>query len=183
MPAIMQVRLGGLGGQGIVLAGSLLGEAGVLDGKFAAGSNSYGAQARGSSCRADIVFSEDPIDYPHLTVVDIFAAYSQQAYDLYGTDVVAPSGVIVYDSGLVIALRKDWEVAQMGVAATDQAVQVLHDKQVANIVLIGALVEITGVVSPNSFRRAMRIHFAQPFRQINLAAFRLGVDLGRKCRG
>ena len=183
MPAIKQLRLGGFGGQGIVLAGLLLGEAGALDGKFAAGSSSYGAQARGSACKADIILSGDPIDYPHLTGLDILAAFSQEAYDLYGADVTAPSGIILYDSGLVIALRTDWKVQQAGVAATDHALKVLHNKQVANIVLLGALVEMTGVVSPNAFRKAIGIHVGPRLRKINLAAFRLGMNLGRKGRG
>jgi 2-oxoglutarate ferredoxin oxidoreductase subunit gamma len=76
MTEIKQVRLSGLGGQGIVLSGMLLGQAGVMEGKYIAGSNSYGAQARGSGCKSEIVFSDSPINYPHLTISDVLVAMS-----------------------------------------------------------------------------------------------------------
>jgi 2-oxoglutarate ferredoxin oxidoreductase subunit gamma len=74
MPNIMQVRLAGLGGQGVILAGLLLGQAGVFDGRSVSGSNFYGAQARGSGCKSEIVFSDGPIDFPHLVTADILVA-------------------------------------------------------------------------------------------------------------
>ncbi len=64
MSEITQIRLSGFGGQGVVLAGVLLGEAGVIDGKFVSGSNSYGAQARGSGCKSEIVFSRSRLIFP-----------------------------------------------------------------------------------------------------------------------
>ena len=87
------------GGQGVVLAGVLLGEAGVIDGKFVAGSNSDGAQARGSGCKSEIVFSNEPIDFPHLVTADIFVALSQGAYSMGCGDVRETSGLILYDRG------------------------------------------------------------------------------------
>ena len=100
MPEITQVRLSGFGGQGIVLAGILLGEAGVIDGKYISGSNSYGAQARGSECKSEVVFSDRPIDFPHLTTADILVAMSQGAYDMFCEDVKERSGLILYDQVL-----------------------------------------------------------------------------------
>ena len=87
MTDIKQIRMSGFGGQGILLAGALLGEAGVIEGKWVSGSNSYGAQARGSGCKSEIIFSNAPIDYPHLTTADFLVAMSQGTYDLYVRDV------------------------------------------------------------------------------------------------
>src|SRR5512137_2871188 len=101
MAEITQVRWSGFGGQGVVLAGVLLGEAGVIDGKYIAGSNSYGAQARGSGCKSEIVFSNEPIDFPHLITADILVAMSQGAYDLYCREVKESTGIILYDQGQV----------------------------------------------------------------------------------
>ncbi len=102
MPEIRQVRLSGFGGQGIVLAGILLGEAGVIDGKYMAGSNSYGAQARGSSCQSEVVFSDGPIDFPHLTTADILFTMSQGAYTMFCEDVKETSGLILFDQYQVV---------------------------------------------------------------------------------
>lgn len=182
MGEITEVRLSGYGGQGVVLSGMLLGAAGVLDGKFVAGSNSYGAQARGSGCKAEVVLSSSPIDFPHLTKADILVAMSQGAYDLYCRDMKEGEGLILYDSGLVKP-KEDLTVKQIGLPATETAVKKLGSKQVANIVFLGALTEITKVVSSRALRRAIQEHVSERFRSLNLKALAEGMALGRKSHG
>ena len=179
---MMQVRLTGFGGQGIVLAGMLLGEAGTLEGKSVAGANSYGAQARGSACRSEIIFSEGRIDYPHLTTADILVAMSQGSYDMHRRDVREPSGLILYDQGQVKPKRRG-KVTQMAIPATEYAIQQLKNKQVANIILLGALVEITKIVSARAMKKAIQRQVHERFQAINLEAFHLGLQLGRKTHG
>ncbi len=182
MTEIRQIRLSGFGGQGILLAGALLGEAGVIEGKSVSGSNSYGAQARGSGCRAEIVFSDAPIDYPHLTAADYLVAMSQGTYDLYAPEVRQGSGLILYDDGLVKP-KKELNLKQVAVPATDQAVKNLNNKQVANIVLLGAFVEMTKMVTPEAIQKAMKVHVNERFRELNLKAFEMGMALGRQANG
>ncbi len=179
MAEVKQVRFSGTGGQGVLLAGALLGEAGVIEGKWISGSNSYGAQARGSGCRSEIVFSSDPIDYPHLTVADFLVSMSQSTYDLYASDVKERDGLILYDEGLVKP-SKDRGVKQIGIPATEQALKKLNNKQVANIVLLGAFVEITKIVTPKAVRKALKIHVNERFRELNLKALEMGRALGRQ---
>ena len=83
MTSAKQVRLSGFGGQGVVLAGTILGHAAIRDGKWVAGSSSYGAQARGGSARSDVVIADGPVVYPHVIEADILIALSQTAYDKY----------------------------------------------------------------------------------------------------
>ncbi len=182
MTEIRQVRLSGLGGQGVVLSGVLLGQAGVMDGKYIAGSDSYGAQARGSRCESEIIFSDGPIDYPHLMIPDILVAMSQGAYDFYSQDVREGSGLILYDGGLVKP-RQELKVRQLGIPATEHAVKRLENKQVANIVILGALIETTQIVSARALQKAMVLHISERFRKLNLRALRLGMELGKKIRG
>jgi 2-oxoglutarate ferredoxin oxidoreductase subunit gamma len=182
MTEIKQVRLGGFGGQGVVLAGLLLGQAGVIDGKYIAGSNSYGAQARGSGCKSEIVFSDGPVAFPHLTTADFLIAMSQGAYDLYGGEVKEESGLILYDLGFV-SPRDDLKIKQIGIPATDVSVKKLKNKQVSNIVFLGALLEITRIVSSRAIRKAISMHVSERFRSLNLKALRAGMELGRKCDG
>lgn len=182
MTDIKQIRMSGFGGQGILLAGALLGEAGVIEEKWVSGSNSYGAQARGSGCKSEIIFSNAPIDYPHLTTADFLVAMSQGTYDLYVRDVRDGSGFILYDDGLVKP-RNDLRTRQVGTPATEQAVKKLNNKQVANIVLLGAFVKITKIVSPEAIKKAMKIHVNERFRNINLKAFEIGMTLGRQTHG
>ncbi len=178
MGDIKQVRLSGFGGQGVVLAGLLLGQAGVIEGKCIAGSNSYGAQARGSGCKSEIVFSDGPISFPHLTTADILVALSQGAYQLYGED-VKKSGLIFYDRGLVTP-KMELNVIQLGVPATEISVKKLKNKQVANMVILGALVETTHIVSPKAIQKAIVLHIHERFRALNLKALRMGMGLGKQ---
>lgn len=182
MTEMTQVRLSGFGGQGIVLTGLLLGKAGVADGKYVAGSNSYGAQARGSGCKSEIVFSDGPIDFPHLTIADILIAMSQGAYDTYCEDIRGDSGLILYDQGLVTP-KEELKAKQLGVPATEVSLKKLKNKQVANIVLLGALVETTKIVSARAIRKAIALHVSERFRRLNLKALQIGMDLGRRING
>ena len=179
---ITQIRLSGFGGQGVVLAGLLLGEAGVADGKYVSGSNSYGAQARGSGCKSEVVFSNTPVDFPHLITADILVAKSQGPYDQYCTDISLNTGLILYDQSQVTP-KPDLQVRQIGIPATESALKTLKNKQAANIVLLGALVELTRVVSPEAIERAMEKHVNERFRRLNLEAFETGRQLGRQAHG
>jgi len=182
MSEIRQVRLSGFGGQGVVLAGVLLGEAGVIDGRYVSGSNSYGAQARGSGCKSEIVFSDGPIDFPHLITADILVALSQGAYDLYCGDIKESGGIILYDQGPVTP-REGLDLKQIGIPATECALKQLKNKQVANIILVGALIETTKLVSSEAMEKAMKTHVSERFRALNLEALRLGLELGRTVHG
>lgn len=175
---MMQVRLGGFGGQGIILAGFLLGQAGAIEGKYVAGSDSYGAQARGSGCRSEIVFSKAPIDFPHLITSDVLVAMSQGAYQAYHKD-VKQGGLIFYDKGLVTP-EEGLDVKQRGVSATEISIKRLKNKQVANIVLLGVLVETTKIVSSKALQKAIALHVGERFRALNLKALRTGIQLGKK---
>jgi len=178
MTKMMQVRLSGFGGQGIILGGLLLGQAGVIEGKCIAGSDSYGAQARGSGCKSEIVFSNGPIDFPHLISADVLVAMSQGAYHAYCKD-VKEQGLIFYDQGLVTP-EEGLGVKQRGVAATEISIKKFKNKQVANIVLLGVVVETTRIVSPKAIQKAIALHISERFRTLNLKALRTGMELGKK---
>jgi len=182
MREIKQVRLSGFGGQGVVLAGVLLGQAGASEGKYVSGSNSYGAQARGSGCKSEIVLSDGPIDFPHLVIADLLVAMSQGSYNLYCKDVREGSGLILYDPGLVTP-KEGRRVRHIGIPATEVSLKRLKNKQVANIVLLGALIETTGMVSEKAMKRAITMHVSERFQSLNLKALRLGMELGRKTHG
>lgn len=178
MAEMIQVRLSGFGGQGIILAGLLLGQAGVIEGKYIAGSDSYGAQARGSGCKSEIVFSDGPIDFPRLITSDVLIAMSQGAYHAYSRD-VKEQGIIFYDEGLVTPEQR-LNVKQRGVAATEISIKKFKNKQVANIVLLGVVAETIKIVTPKAIRRAIALHIGERFRALNLKALRIGIELGKK---
>lgn len=174
-----EIRLAGLGGQGVILAGVLIGQAAVLQGLFAAGSNSYGAQARGSTCQAEVVVGAQPIDYPHVEAADLFVAMSQGAYDGYRAG-TAPDGVVLYDSSLV---TPDDAPNQHGLAVTEVAVNELKNKQAANVVWVGAIAGFTGWFSDEVLEKAVAENVPARFLDLNRRALARGLALGRELRG
>jgi len=107
---------------------------------------------------------------------------SQGAYSLYCGDVKESSGFILYDQGLV-TIKENLNVRQKGIPATEYAIKKLKNKQVANIVLLGALIETTKIVSPKAVRKAIHTHVSERFQSLNLKALRIGMDLGRRVHG
>jgi 2-oxoglutarate ferredoxin oxidoreductase subunit gamma len=174
-----QVRLCGFGGQGIILAGTILGYAGVNDDKWVTGSNSYGAAARGGACRSEVIISDKPISFPYVIKADILIAMSQRAYDEYITDVNRENGIVIYDQHLV-SITEISHLKQVGIPATRTAVTELDNKQVANIIILGAAVKMTKIVSRDALISAIKSNVPTELQALNLRAVELGFKLGRK---
>ena len=181
MQEIRQVRLCGYGGQGVVLAGTILGYAAIKDGKWVAGSSSYGAQARGGYARADVIISDRRIVFPHVIEADILISMSQPAYDAYSGEVSA-KGIIFYDSGMISPKKLEC-VEQVGVAATSYAVKEILQKQSANMIILGACLRVAEVVTKSSFAASIHENVPERFREANLKAFELGWSLGEHLKG
>jgi 2-oxoglutarate ferredoxin oxidoreductase subunit gamma len=176
---ITQIRFCGYGGQGVVLAGTILGHAAINDDKWVAGSNSYGAQARGGSARSEVVIAENPIIYPHVIQVDILIAMSQTAYDQYTQDVAEQDALVLYDD-IIVQPRDIPRVQQIGIPATKISIDEFDNKQVANIVMLGASVAITKIVSKKSLILSIQTNVGQRFRELNIKALDAGFTLGRE---
>ena len=81
-----EIRIVGFGGQGIILAGVILGEAATRAGHKAVQTQSYGPESRGGAARSEVVISSEPIDYPRVNEADVVVALSQEGYEKYGKD-------------------------------------------------------------------------------------------------
>ncbi|MCL0059567.1 2-oxoacid:acceptor oxidoreductase family protein [Dehalococcoidia bacterium] len=178
MGEIKQIRLCGLGGQGIVLGGTILGYAGINDGKWVAGSSSYGAEARGSACRSEVIISDEPIIFPHVTRPDILIAMSQEAYDKYIKDMGRDGETVIYDEQMVCT-KEISGLRQLGFPAGSVATKELENKLVANMVILGIVAEVTRIVSRNALLSAIEKNVPERFRALNLRAAELGLALGR----
>ena len=176
MGHIRQVVICGYGGQGIVLAGTILGQAAFNDGKWVGGTNSYGAASRGGTCRADLVISDQPISYPYVIEADIMVAMFQTAYDKY-IGQVREGGIVVYDDHFVSPGKAD-SLKQVPVSATRTAIEELKNEIVANMVMLGAAVEITGLVTKDALRSAIAETVAERLRELDLKAVAAGFRLG-----
>lgn len=176
MTSAKQVRLSGFGGQGVVLAGTILGHAAIKDGKWVAGSSSYGAQARGGSARSDLVIADGPVVYPHVIEADILIALSQTAYDRYIKE-LANDALVLFDDPMV-SPKPLGGIRQVGIPSTSSALKELDQKQAANIVILGALASTSGIVSKEALKASISENVSIRFKDPNLKALELGYRLG-----
>ena len=174
MHEITQIRFAGFGGQGIVLAGMLLGIAGINDGLNVANSNSYGAQARGTACKAEVVLGEKDIIFPHVLTSDYLIAMSEEAYRLF-LPAMSNDGKVLYDPYHVNPDRGTF--THFEVPATQTALDTFNRAQPANIIMLGAFSGITRIVSKEAITSAVRENVPERFAEMNIKALALGFEL------
>lgn len=175
----LRIRFGGLGGQGAVLLGDVLGLAATCGGLHAAGSTVYGSQARGGASRSDLIISEGEIIYPHIGEPQILAAMAQESYDNFARS-VARSGLILYDDYFVKPRENlHHPVESIAVPATRMALDRLKSPQPANFIMLGALSEYTAAVAREYLEKALVMRVRTRYQEQNLAALALGVEFGR----
>lgn len=171
-----QIRFGGVGGQGIVLAGRLLGKAAALfDGKEAVCTQTYGPEARGGASRADVIISDAPIDFPFVTEADVLAVFFHEAY-LRFRDGLRSGGTMIIDTGLV--QPRDDDAGICGLPATNIAEE-LGNRLATNVVMLGYLVGKTGVVSRESIEEAIRTTVKPQIIELDLKALDAGIRLAQ----
>jgi 2-oxoglutarate ferredoxin oxidoreductase subunit gamma len=171
----VEIRFGGSGGQGIVLMGLILATAGTRDNRCVVQTESYGPEARGGYSRSDIIISDNPIDYPQLEDTDLLVVLSQAAANQY-VGSLRPGGVLVYDSERVTKLPLLGGTG-VGIPFTRLALEETGREQTANILTLGAVVGLTGVVSVESLRKAVMGRVPAGTEEVNGKALARGLAL------
>jgi 2-oxoglutarate ferredoxin oxidoreductase subunit gamma len=179
MPRV-EVRFAGFGGQGLLLAGILLGKAAALyTGKQAAQTQSYGTEARGGASQCNVVIDDKEITYVGVVHPDVFVVMSQEAYDKLIID-VKEGGLVFYDSDLV-KIQKDVTARQIPIPSTRVAKD-LGKQMVANVVMLGAMVEGTGIIDTDRIKACLKESVPPGTEKLNLKAFEVGRTLALKLR-
>ena len=174
----IEIRFAGFGGQGIIKSGIVTATAACIHaGKNAVQTQSYGPESRGGACKSEVVISEDEIDFPKVVEPDILVLMSQHAYNDYIDDVKA-GGIVILDPDMIPREKESEGVKVFRVPATKIAEE-LGRKIVANIVMLGAFVAITGVLDENAVREAVKENIPKGTEELNLAAFQKGYDYGK----
>ncbi|MDH3645901.1 MAG: 2-oxoacid:acceptor oxidoreductase family protein [Gammaproteobacteria bacterium] len=169
-----EIRLGGVGGQGIALAGTLLGKAAAIyDGKNAVFTQTHGPEARGGASRADVIIGEKAIAYPFVTHPDILAVLFPEAYEKFRPD-LKPGGVLIVEADLVNPSAEDADAVRL--PATEIAKE-LGSRLATNIVLLGYLVGATGVVSREAMQDAIRATVNKRHLDLDMRALDAGFEL------
>lgn len=166
-----EIRICGFGGQGIILAGVILGEAATRAGFHAVQTQSYGPESRGGAARAEVIISNEPVDYPRVSHADLLVALSQPGFDRFGTE-VSDTASIVVDCDLVEA---DGEgIAQVPCTTTAERV---GRKIVGNIVMLGYLAAAYDLVPFDVLEETVMANIPPGTEALNSRALHAGRDL------
>lgn len=174
-----EVRFAGFGGQGIISAGKILGQAAAInEDKNAVLIQSYGPEARGGACCAEVVIDEEEIDYPQLEQPDVSVLLSQEAFDKYAPQAPTES-LLLLDSDLIENGGKNRASEQVIKIRARKIAEELGNKIVANSVILGRLASLLPLVSPDSLLQALLDQVPENTREINRQAFERGLKEGQ----
>lgn len=176
------IRIAGFGGQGIILAGIVIGKAATLyDNLNAVQTQSYGPEARGGASKTEIIISDEEIDYPKVQEPDIFVALSQEGLDTYLHD-LKDGGILIMDPDMIkieelLPFIDKHDIKLYKAPVTRTAIEKIGLKIVANIVMVGAITRMTKVVSEEAVRQAVAESVPPGTEKKNLEALDAGAEL------
>ena len=177
-----EIRICGFGGQGVILAGIILGKSACLfDGKEAVQTQSYDPEARGGASKCEVVISDGKIDYPKVQSPDILVAMSNEALLKYIVD-LKDNGTLIVDPGTtdvedVREFIDEHNIKVYEAPATKTATDEIGLKIVANIVMVGAITKITEVISKEAAVKAIEASVPKGTEEKNIKAFEAGYAL------
>jgi 2-oxoglutarate ferredoxin oxidoreductase subunit gamma len=170
----IEVRISGLGGQGVVLAGQTLGRAAVYNGNNVVQTQSYGAEARGSTAKSEVIISDARIGFPVIRKCDILVAMSQEAVEKNIKD-LKEDGILVIDSSTVKNAPKI-RAKILEIPATQIAEKTFREKIYANMVMLGVLTRLIGILD-ESMEKAIMDTVPEKVLSANLQAYKKGKEL------
>ncbi|MEZ5358520.1 MAG: 2-oxoacid:acceptor oxidoreductase family protein [Candidatus Zixiibacteriota bacterium] len=174
-----EVRVSGSGGHGVILAAIMLAQSAGLNPKLnVVQTQSYGPEARGGASRADVVISSDEIYYPKTMKLDLLMAFTQEACDKYYPD-LKPNGLLIVDSNLVTKVPTK---NSYGFPFIRTAREQVGHPMVANVIALGVIVELTGLVSQEDIKSVILARAPKGTEDKNLNALKIGFELAKKAR-
>lgn len=179
MQHLTEIRVAGFGGQGVIMAASVIGKAAsIYEGNFATMTQNFGPEARGGACSAQVILSDTPVLYPYVTRPDVMVVMSQEAYVKFAPE-LKTGGIMLIEQDLVRVQGLAQGVKVYGIPATRLAEE-LGKRMVLNIVMTGFFGAITGLLQRDALCKAVENSVPASFRELNVKAFNVGFDYGLK---
>jgi len=179
MQHLTEIRIAGFGGQGVILSAIVIGKAGcIYEGGFSTMTQSFGPEARGGACSAQVILSDSPVLYPYVTRPDVLVVMSHEAYSIFAPQ-VRENGTLIIEQDLVRVDTIPTGVRVFSCPATRLAEE-LGKKMVLNIVMVGFFGAVTGLLQPDSLRNAIADSVPEAYRDLNRKAFDKGYEYGIK---
>ncbi len=176
---VTEIRIAGFGGQGVILSAIVIGKAGcIYQHGYSTMTQSFGPEARGGACSAQVILSDSPVLYPYVTHPDILVVMSQEAYTLF-TPQINPNGILIIEEDLVRIGELPAGVRVYSIPATRIAEE-LGKRMVLNIVMVGFFGAVSQLLEREALRNAVAASVPEAYRELNLKAFDRGYDYGIK---
>lgn len=171
-----EFRFSGFGGQGVITMAHIIGHAASVHGGMdATMTEAYGPEKTGGFSRGDVVVSDEKIDYPNVVDPDVVVGFSQDAFER-DADSVTHEGLVIVERDLVDPdplLEQREDITLVSLPAVDLAEE-LGQKVVANVVTVGAVVELVGTPPVDAARDAVRETVPEGTEDLNESAFERG---------
>ncbi len=174
-----EIKIGGFGGQGVILSGYIIGRAAsIYDNKFATMIQAFGPEARGSSTSAQIIVSDEQITYPYITAPNLMVLMSQESYVKFSGELVS-GGTLITEEDLVTPRSLPNDIKHYSIPATRFAEE-LGKRMVLNIVMMGFTTAITRIIDERAMGEAVKVSVPKGTEELNILAFIKGLEYGRK---
>ncbi len=172
-----EIRICGYGGQGIILAGHIIGHAAsIFEHKHATFIQDYGPEARGGTCRADVVISNERVLYPYINAPSVLVVMSQAAYDKYHPRNREDTLVIIDEDAVKPTATKGKKLLTV---PAKRIAEKLGRAAVANVVMLGFFTAITGIISVKAMKKSILAAVPKNTEELNMKAFEQGYALGK----
>jgi 2-oxoglutarate ferredoxin oxidoreductase subunit gamma len=172
-----EIKVGGFGGQGIILSGYIIGKAvSLFDKKKSTLTQAYGPEARGGACSAELVVADEEIHNPFFKAADIMMLMSQESFNRFSPN-IKKGGLLLIDTDLVDPQGSSGKSKLYSIPATKMA-EDLGKRIIANIVMLGFFTSMSEVVSKKGMEKAIKTSVPRGTEELNLKAFRSGYDYG-----
>jgi 2-oxoglutarate ferredoxin oxidoreductase subunit gamma len=174
---LTEVRIAGFGGQGVILSAIVLGRAASIhQGAYATMTQSFGPEARGGACSAQLILSASPILYPYVTAPDILVVMSQEASTRFVPE-LKDGGILIVEQDLVRVTDLKPNTKLYSIPATRIA-EGLGKRMVLNSVMVGFFTAVTNLLERDSVIKAVAESVPSSFRDLNVKAFEKGFEYG-----
>jgi 2-oxoglutarate ferredoxin oxidoreductase subunit gamma len=174
-----EVRIAGMGGQGIIMAAVMIGRAAsIFGGKNVTLTQSYGPESRGGACKAEVIVSDERVDYPKVRQPNLVAIMSEEAYQKNITN--SNSGATIVIDPDMVQEDQSYKHGRVFRVPATRIAEGLGKRIVANMVMVGAIVALTSIVDVAAVEKAIAKYTPRGTEKLNAEAFRSGHEFARK---
>jgi len=173
-----EIRIAGMGGQGIIMAAVMIGRAAsIFGGKNVTLTQSYGPESRGGACKAEVIVSDERIDYPKVRQANLVAIMSEEAYQKNMPNSNGEATIVIDPD--MVEEDQSYKHARIFRVPATRIAEGLGKRIVANMVMVGAIVALTGIVDVGAVEKAIAKYTPRGTEKLNVNAFKSGYDFAR----